>query len=92
VDITRQFPKLIAHDAAGWMQDFKDQAKQHYPDTTGLVAAWAADEDLLGHHKLVARFLARQARLGHLNSPVEPGGKKFVRALQKMLRKDGYVR
>jgi hypothetical protein len=91
-DITRQFPKLIARDAAVWMKAFKAQAKEHYPDSVGVVAAWAADEDLLGHHKLVARFLARQAKLGHLNSPIEPGGKKFVRALQKMLRKDGYVR
>ena len=77
------------------MRAFKSQAKSHYSDTVGVVAAWAADEDMLGHSKLVARFLARQARLGHLNSalsPDEPSGKKFVRALQKMLRKDGYAR
>lgn len=90
-DITRHFPKLIARDAAAWMKAFKDQAKQHYPDSVGMAAAWAADEDLLGHFKLVARFLSKQAKLGHLNSPVEPGGVKFVRALQKMLHKDGYV-
>jgi hypothetical protein len=91
-DITRQFPKLIAGDAARWMKAFRALARDHYSDSVGVVAAWAADEDMLGHSKLVARFLARQVKLGHLKSPVEPGGAKFVRALQKMLRKDGYVR
>ena len=28
-------------------------AKQHYSDSVGVVAAWAADEELLGHVKLV---------------------------------------
>jgi hypothetical protein len=92
IDITRHFPKLVAADATSWMKAFRSEAKSHYPDSTGLVAAWAADEDLLGHYKLVSRFLARQARLGHLNSPIEPGGERFVRALQKMLRAGGYVR
>lgn len=92
-DITRQFPKLIARDAATWMKAFKwDGRHDHFHNTAGFVAAWAADEDLLGHYKQVARFLSREAKLGHLNSPLEPGGQKFVRALQKMLRRDGYVR
>jgi hypothetical protein len=56
------------------------------------MAAWAADEDLLGHVKLVNRYLAQQAKAGHLNSPLYPGGKRFVTKLQKFLRRHGYLR
>ncbi len=66
--VTRHYPKLIARDGAAWMKSFRRQASSHYADTVGVVAAWAADEDLLGHTHLVNTFLARQAAAGHLNS------------------------
>jgi hypothetical protein len=91
-DVTRSYPALIAKDAAVWLKAFKAQAKQHYPDSVGVVAAWAADEDLLGHAKLVRRFLHAQARAGHLNAPFEAGGTEFVAKLQKFLRRRGYLR
>lgn len=91
-DVTRSYPNLIARDAARWMKAFKRMARQHYPDSVGVVAAWAADQDLLGHRKLVSRVLARQAKLGHLNAPSAPGGLRFVADLQKFLRQRGYVR
>jgi hypothetical protein len=68
-------------------------AKQHYSDSVGVVAAWAADEELLGHVKLVNTFLANQLKAGHLNSalsPEEPGGARFVTKLRKFLRTHGY--
>jgi hypothetical protein len=94
-NVTRQFPKLVARDAAGWMKAFNSMAKQHYSDSVGVVAAWAADEELLGHAKLVNSFLATQLKAGHLNSalsPEEPGGAKFVAKLRKFLRTHGYTR
>jgi hypothetical protein len=94
-DMTRAYPGLIAKDAANWMKAFKGLAKQHYQDSVGVVAAWAADEELLGNNRLVNRFLARQLKLGHLNSalaPQEPGGAKFVASLRRFLRKRGYLR
>jgi hypothetical protein len=91
-DVTRSYPALIAKDAALWMRAFKAQAKQHYPDSVGVIAAWAADEDLLGRTKLVSRFLHRQAVAGHLNAPFEAGGARFVAKLQKFLRRRGYAR
>lgn len=42
-------------------------SKQHYRDSVGVIAAWAADEDMLGHSRLVSRYLAQQQRAGHLN-------------------------
>jgi hypothetical protein len=93
-NVTRQYPKLITRDAARWMKAFNSMAKQHYSDSVGVVAAWAADEELLGHAKLVNTFLARQLKAGHLNSPLspqEPGGAKFVAKLRKFLRAHGYL-
>lgn len=93
-NVTRSFPNLIAKDANQWMNAFKSQSSTHYLDSVGLVAAWAADEDLLGHSAVVARFLAIEAKAGHLNSvmsPVTSSGPKYVIALQKFLRKHGYI-
>jgi len=93
-DVTRSYPKLIARDAARWLAAFRSMSKDHYQDSIGVIAAWAADEDLLGHSKLVARYLLQQQRAGHLNSlsPGEPGGAKFIAALQRFLRRRGYLR
>lgn len=90
-DVTRSYPKLVARDAGVWLKAFKNMAKQHYADSVGVIAAWAADEDLLGHVKLVNRYLAQQAKAGHLNAPYASGGTKFVAALQKFLRRRGYL-
>jgi hypothetical protein len=93
-NVTRSYPQLIAKDAAGWLKAFKSMAKQHYSDSVGVIAAWAADEDLLGHSKLVTRYLNQQARAGHLNSPLSPveaDGRKFVSNLQRFLRRHGYL-
>jgi hypothetical protein len=93
-NVTRSYPQLIAKDASQWMSAFHAQASTHYQDSVGVVAAWAADEDMLGHSGTVARFLAAQAKAGHLNSalsPITPSGQKYVVALQKFLRKQGYV-
>lgn len=92
-NVTRQYPRLVARDATRWMKAFKSMAKQHYSDSVGVVAAWAADEELLGHVKLVNTFLADQLKAGHLNSalsPEEPGGARFVAMLRKFLRTHGY--
>ena len=95
IDVTRRYPKLIARDAAVWLSAFKSMAPR-YQATTGVIAAWAADEDLLGHAKLVATYLSAQARAGHLNSGgsggVWPSGKRFVTKLERFLRAHGYRR
>jgi hypothetical protein len=94
-NVTRRYPKLIGKDAARWLKFFKAMSSQHYEDSVGVIAAWAADEDLLGHNKLVSSYLAEQLKAGHLNSglsPEQPGGKKFVANLQRFLRAPGYLR
>jgi len=94
-NVTLSFPNLIRSDAGQWMKAFRSQASTHYQDSVGLVAAWAADEDMLGHFAGVARFLTAQAKAGHLNSalnPITPSDQKYVVALQKFLRRHGYLK
>ncbi len=93
-NVTRSFPRLITRDALQWMSAFTAQSSDHYADSVGVVAAWAADEDMLGHSTTVARFLATQSAAGHLKSELNPttlGGHRFVVALQRFLRRNGYA-
>jgi hypothetical protein len=92
-NITRSYPTLVGKDAAGWLKAFNGMAKQHYSDSVGVIAAWAADEDLLGNSQTVATFLAQQAQAGHLNSALNPKekGQAFITALDSFLRKHGYL-
>lgn len=93
LNVTRNYPKLISKDATLWWRAFEHMAPS-YRDSVGVIAAWAADEDELGHSKQVSDQLARQLRAGHLNSalaPVEPGGQKFVIHLGNFLRSHGYL-
>jgi hypothetical protein len=90
-DVTRHYRGAVARDAARWLGAFKRLAPR-YQDSVGVIAAWAADEDLLGHFKLVRTYLAQQAAAGHLNAPFAARGKKFVAKLQRFLHAHGYVR
>ena len=86
-NVTRKYPKLIAKNAAMYLNDFKHD----HVDGDGLIAAWAADEDNLGHTALVSSTLAKELKANDLHGLNYSSGKKFVKALNKLLRKDGYV-
>jgi hypothetical protein len=92
IDVTRHYRGQVARDAARWLRAFNSLAHSGYDDSVGVIAAWAADEDLLGHVTRVRRYLARQAAAGHLNAPFDAGGDKFVTKLKRFLRALGYVR
>ncbi len=55
-NVTRRYPGLIAKDAARWWKAFNSGRYQGI----GVLAPWAADEDLLGRQAAVAGTLARQ--------------------------------
>jgi hypothetical protein len=89
-DITRTYPNRLKVDAAKWLRAFH----RHYGNGRGLIAAWAADEDLLGHPGLVKSELAGALKAGHLRAPRGLGGQSaatFVTQLQKLLRRLGYT-
>jgi hypothetical protein len=94
-NVTRSFPALIKGDATQWLGAYHAQAKTHYQDSVGVIAAWVADEDLLGEGLVAKSFLASQLKEGHLNSalsPLDPSGAAFVTALQTFLHKHGYTK
>ncbi len=92
-DVTRSYPALIRKDAGRWLRYFKMMKRFRWVDTVGLIAAWAADEERLGHQRLVNRVLAAQRRAGHLRSADgQAGGQRFITELKRFLRRHGYLR
>jgi hypothetical protein len=90
MDVTRRYPKLIRPDAAMWMRLFN----HHLSNGVGLIAAWAADEDLLGRSALVNTTLNRLAAQHKLRTPLGlPHNSQtlFVTQLEKLLHKLGYT-
>ncbi|HEX3832197.1 MAG TPA: hypothetical protein VHW04_09530 [Solirubrobacteraceae bacterium] len=90
-DATRTYPKRLNADAAKWLRAFH----RHDGNGRGLIAAWAADEELLGRPGLVKSELAGALKAGHLRVPASFGGPspaKFVSQLQALLRRLGYTR
>ncbi len=90
VDVTDAYPALIVRDAKGWSATYRQN--DNAGEGLGALAAWAADEDRLGHAALVARVLARENRLGHLRSDGAfwKGGRAFIKELQRFLATTGY--
>jgi hypothetical protein len=91
-DVTRRYPAEIAADAARQYLAFTRNRGQHLG--RGFIAAWAADEDLLGHSARVARTLKAQERRGALRSVTgfSGSGSAFVSQLEHFLAKKGYRR
>ncbi len=89
VDVTRSYPGLIRTDAARWLRLFA----HHIDNGVGLIAAWAGDEELLGHDALVQSTLKRELAHGRLRAgPAGIGGTKFIHELNHLLRQLGYRR
>lgn len=91
-DVTRSYPSQIAADAARQYRAFTSNRRQRLG--LGFLAAWAADEDLLGRAARVARTLAAQNRAGALRSAdgLSKSGSAFIAQLQRFLARTGYRR
>jgi hypothetical protein len=91
VDVTRHYPARVAADAARQYHAYLANRSQGLG--LGDIAAWAADEDLLGHSALVAQTLAAQNRAGELRSGdgLAKRGSAFISQLQRFLVKSGYA-
>lgn len=92
VDVTRQYPSLLRRDARQWLAAFTAMASSHYQDSVGVIAAWTADEYLLGRVGDADAFLHEQAAQGHLRSLINPAmtGQEFITQLEKFLEHQGY--
>ena len=91
VDVTRRYPARVAADAKRWWTGLPRQRCAGISATAAL-AAWAADEELLGRGGAMRAELAAQERLGTLrNDGGGPGGAAFVAALERFLAQTGYA-
>ena len=66
--------------------------KHNLSNGVGLIAAWAADEELLGRDGLVQSVLATRANQGHLRAGGggNATGQAFIANLNAFLVKQGY--
>jgi len=88
-DVTKSFPKQIKSDAKRWLRAYKGARRRTDGTEFGAAAAWAADEYHLGKRAAALRYLRREARAGRLKGPGAHGA-KFVKVLDRFLRKRGY--
>lgn len=90
IDVTRQHPGLIRDDASFWLRLFN----HHLSNGVGLIAAWAADQELLGHDRLVQSTLRTEAARGQLRDGTSgiASGRRFISALNRFLSRQRYKR
>jgi len=90
-DVTAKHPARVRTDARFWWQQF-----QRADDGRGILAAWAADQELLGRdHHVVTTLDAlvddeRLAAHGGDRQFGWPGGKRYVAKLLRFLERQGY--
>jgi hypothetical protein len=90
VNVTRAHRSLIAADARSWWQRYTSTPR----DPLGLLAAYAADECVLGHGPRTFATLSNLDAQGRLTAPDEgdgwPVGGAYLRALRTFLTQRGY--
>lgn len=91
VNSTRAYPALISHDAARWWRRYGKARRSG--EVRGLLAAWAADESLLGRGRAALAWLEQHSfvlagRYDEQRGPVAG----FVKHLRAFLRRTGYLR
>jgi hypothetical protein len=90
-DVTRRFPALIRRDARReWRWAFATQGRAN---NRGFLAAWTADQCLLGHRKSAFKqlgVLRRQKRIGHVGW--DRTARLYLAHLRRFLHRTGYLR
>jgi hypothetical protein len=88
VNTTRSYPALIARDAAQQWAWYAN-ARRHSWETRGLLAAWAADESLLGHGSTAFAWLKRHRFVLWTATDVA-SSRSYLKQLRAFLRRTGY--
>jgi hypothetical protein len=86
-DVTTKYPSLIRRNAAEAKRGFA-KAPRNDPSARGVIAAYVADQYLLGHGPTGLKELDRQARRGVLGSA--KSAKAYRSRLLRLLRRYGY--
>ena len=89
-DATREHPDTIAADARRWRREYMRYRRGKL--SLGYLAAWVADEDLLGKGADAAAFVRAELHAGRLRSDQGwPQRSAFIRALERRLKAWGYA-
>jgi hypothetical protein len=93
-DVTRNYPAAIRKEAARALRAYKSRRNRRERDLRGVVAAYAADQCLLGKPAKAWSFVRSAKRQGLLKGfgrgDIWPRGGRYLKALQKFLHKNGY--
>jgi hypothetical protein len=91
VDVTTSYPALIRADAATWWKAYVHLRGGRDEDTRGVLAAWCADQYLLGKQQACTAALAQASRHGWIGGFGEPtGDAKYIALLHRTLAAWGY--
>ena len=90
VDTTRAYPALIARDAATQWRWYRD-ARRTRGEVFGPLAAWAADQSLLGRGEAAFAQLRRLSRAGALDDQAWGSAAEYLRQLRMFLRRTGHL-
>jgi hypothetical protein len=92
-DVTRRHPKHVARDARELWSFYPEARRKRW--VRELLAAWAADQHLLGRGPVADRALARAAARRELEGKNEyerpRSGGAWIRGLKRFLRRTGYI-
>ncbi len=93
VEVTRSYPSELGADARSQYRRYEHLRRRG--EGLGFLAAWVADEFLLGKHQRALHTLEMERRGGHLLEGRITGGVKnvggaYVGRLKRFLRKIGY--
>lgn len=84
-DVTRAHPDEVSTDAARWMREYLELREGRFG--LGVLAAWVADQYLLGRDDSARRFLTRELRAGRLRGiRFLPERDAYIGALTRRLR------
>jgi hypothetical protein len=90
-NVTRLFPGRVELDAKRLWRTYREHRRKD--DVRGVLAAWQADQYLLGHEDAGWLELERALKRGDLQGPngFWPTGRRYLRALRAFLVKTGYA-
>ena len=95
-DVTRSFPGAVAADARVQWDNYLAFRRPPYREVRGVLAAWLADQYLLGRAGAGWRTLEAAYRRGELRYGAKvdgyPAGRAYLRNLRAFLRAKGYER
>jgi hypothetical protein len=91
VDVTREFPGQIDVNASSLWSSYLSLRRTR--DVRGVLAAWMADQYLLGREQAGWKALAAANRRGEFGAAdaTWPRGDRYLRALRTFLIKTGYA-